>query len=312
MVAWMLTMIFAVVALGVTGAIELGWSKGIFFLIRLMIDPLILGVLFAWYLFGRFYVFKDTYKYGFNISTAKQDEIRRSISENALKDLRPDLCETGYYIDFNSSRVAPGALLANYDDHVLYYYYEPWVSFTQRPSDSIRYAIPFSDILDVELVRGGEKVFSSSAVSSAAFGYAIGGSIGAAFYSSASRETDIINHERSKRIDLKINIITRSPIEPLVSLPLTVEGPFSNAVDETIDKVVNEILAVLYQIIELNKRTEESNALKTSVDGEASTRRRSRSNGKIAQIRELKELLDSGAISQEEYETLKDEIIKRE
>lgn len=290
--------------------IEDGLGLGTF--LKINLHPLFLGIYLVIYLAFRFTVFKDAYKYGLEVSQKKKDEIYRSISNNVIKDLRPDLCQVGYYVDLNANHVSPSGLLANFDDRMLYYYHEPWVSFAETPKENLRLAIPFSDILDFELIRGGETVFTSSAVSSAATGYAIGGMVGAAIFSSASRTNDIREHERNKRMNLKINIITTSPISPLVELPLTKEGPFSNASNEEIDKAVDEILAILHQII-ASKPAKVEEQMPIAIEEQSSMRRRKHSaDSKISKIKELKELLDSGAITQAEYDTLKDEIMKEE
>lgn len=246
------------------------------------------------------------------LGTDKEErKIYESISTNAGEYIKPDEHKNGHYIDLNKKHVSPSALLADYDNRMLCYYYEDWGSFSQKPPAPYHVQIPFKDIIGFELKRRRETVFNSSAISSAATGYAFAGTIGAAVMSGISEKDDVRKHERDKRMDMAINIITSSPQTPLVVLPLTKNGPFSSASNEVIDQTTEEILAILQQIVTLNQRAVEQEPAPELVEEAPVMRRRRRatSNDKISKLRELKDLLDSGTITQEEFDSLKREII---
>ena len=248
---------------------------------------------------------------GISGADKKENNILQSISDNAAKELRPQECSNGYYIDLNERHVSPAAFFVDYEKRKLYYYHEAWESFSQGASTLTRIGISFKKIIGFELKRKGETVFNSSAISSAATGYVFAGTIGAALMSSVSEKSDIRKHERNKRMDMVINIITTSTKSPLITLPITKNNAFSSASNEVIDQTTEEILAILQQIVTLNQRAVEQEPAPELVEEAPVMRRRRRatSNDKISKLRELKDLLDSGTITQEEFDSLKKEII---
>lgn len=146
---------------------------------------------------------------------------------------------------------------------------------------------PFSDILDFELVEDGVSI-TKGGLGSAIVGGAVFGGVGAIVGSGiGKKQKDMVN-----RMAVVINM--RNPLVSKVEIPLiTAETKRGGLTHKSSKQLGEQIVALLSVIVDSQRHTSAQHGAGSSAD----------------ELLKFKQLLDAGAITQDEYDAKKKEIL---
>ena len=153
----------------------------------------------------------------------------------------------------------------------------------------------FADLLDYEIVENGQSIIQGKAASTI-IGGVLGGGLGALAGASGSRRIDNVCNK------LEIKLIVNDVTMPSIQLVLLDKETDKNSVkyQACYDKAI-QFEAVLKIIM--------ANAQEKAVPAQPNNEKQEKTTSTKMQLQELKEMLDDGLITQEEFEQKKKQIL---
>ncbi len=210
------------------------------------------------------------------------------ITEKKRKEKTKVLLQEAESLNFNATKTVGNYI--SFDD-----INKKWAIPTKLPSGMFKYAVTkdsiildYSDILDFELLEDGNSV-SKGGVGKALAGGLLFGGVGAIVGGVTAKRTT-----KSTCSSLRIKITTKNINEPVVYISfISSETSSSGILYQEVYKQAQEIMSILNIITNGD----------TDIEPEKSV-------SPADEVRQLKELLDIGAITQDEFDTKKKELLK--